>query len=45
MMLMLKLDNLLFANYTPITTPKETSSTNPIVQFITEAIGGVMDDN
>ena len=45
MMLMLKLDNLLFANYKPITPPKETSSTNPIVQFITEAIGGVMDDN
>lgn len=39
MLLMLKLDNLLFANFTP-TTPQKEQSTNPIVQFITEAIGG-----
>ena len=40
MLLMLKLDNLLFANFKPTTPSKESSSTNPIVQFITDAIGG-----
>lgn len=41
MLLMLKLDNLLFANFTPITPQKEESpQTTSIMQLISEAIGG-----